>query len=176
MNLTPPPPSQNSHAVRWHCTAESKWRVAEIKIIIIIIIITIHSLPLLLHHCFTHSPPYTSFLLRLNSARRSGKHCKLPTVPSEKMTAGFKKNLQGIKCTWSPWSPNLEGTRVTGPIGRLRLQLSVNTANNLTWQIYCVYWVKELTLNLRCYNGLTHAELVKRVMLLIHLSVTVYNN
>ena len=23
MNLTPPPPSQNSHAVRWHCTAES---------------------------------------------------------------------------------------------------------------------------------------------------------
>ena len=22
MNLTPPPPSQNSHAVRWHCTAE----------------------------------------------------------------------------------------------------------------------------------------------------------
>ena len=24
MNLTPPPPSQNSHAVRWHCTAESK--------------------------------------------------------------------------------------------------------------------------------------------------------
>ena len=31
MNLTPPPPSQNSHAVRWHCTAESKRRVAEIK-------------------------------------------------------------------------------------------------------------------------------------------------
>ena len=31
MNLTPPPPSQNSRAVRWHCTAES--------IIIIIIII-----------------------------------------------------------------------------------------------------------------------------------------
>ena len=27
MNLTPPPPSQNSHAVRWHCTAESKRRV-----------------------------------------------------------------------------------------------------------------------------------------------------
>ena len=26
MNLTPPP-SQNSHAVRWHCTAESKRRV-----------------------------------------------------------------------------------------------------------------------------------------------------
>jgi len=24
MNLTPPPPSQNSHAVRWHCTAKSK--------------------------------------------------------------------------------------------------------------------------------------------------------
>ena len=24
MNLTAPPPSQNSHAVRWHCTAESK--------------------------------------------------------------------------------------------------------------------------------------------------------
>jgi len=30
------PPSQNSHAVRWHCTAESKQRVAEIKIIIVI--------------------------------------------------------------------------------------------------------------------------------------------
>ena len=30
MNLTPPPPSQNSHAVRWHCTAESERRVAEI--------------------------------------------------------------------------------------------------------------------------------------------------
>jgi len=31
INLTPPPPSQNSHAVRWHCTAESERRVAEIK-------------------------------------------------------------------------------------------------------------------------------------------------
>jgi len=32
MNLTPPPPpSQNSHAVRWHCTAKSQRRVAEIK-------------------------------------------------------------------------------------------------------------------------------------------------
>ena len=30
MNLTPPP-SQNSHAGRWHCTAESERRVAEIK-------------------------------------------------------------------------------------------------------------------------------------------------
>ena len=38
MNLIPPL-SQNSHAVRWHCTAESKRRVAEIVIIIIIIII-----------------------------------------------------------------------------------------------------------------------------------------
>ena len=28
MNLTPPPPPQNSHAVRWHCTAESERRVA----------------------------------------------------------------------------------------------------------------------------------------------------
>jgi len=28
MNLTPPPPSQNSHAVRRHCNAESKLRVA----------------------------------------------------------------------------------------------------------------------------------------------------
>ena len=28
MNLTPPPPSQNSRALRWHCTAESKRRVA----------------------------------------------------------------------------------------------------------------------------------------------------
>ena len=31
MNLTPPPPSQNSHAVRCHCSAESERRVAEIK-------------------------------------------------------------------------------------------------------------------------------------------------
>jgi len=37
MNLTPPPPSQNSRAVRWHCTAELERRVAEKKIIIIII-------------------------------------------------------------------------------------------------------------------------------------------
>jgi len=32
MNLTLPPPSQNSHAVRWHCTAESKRTVAVIII------------------------------------------------------------------------------------------------------------------------------------------------
>jgi len=31
MNLTPPPPSQNSHAVRWHCIAESERTVAKIK-------------------------------------------------------------------------------------------------------------------------------------------------
>jgi len=31
INLTPPPPSQNSHAVRWRCTAKSKRTVAEIK-------------------------------------------------------------------------------------------------------------------------------------------------
>ena len=31
MNLTPPSPSQNSRAVRWHYTAESKRRVAKIK-------------------------------------------------------------------------------------------------------------------------------------------------
>jgi len=31
INLTPPPPSKNSHAVRWHCTAESEQKVAEIK-------------------------------------------------------------------------------------------------------------------------------------------------
>ena len=30
MNLTAPPPSQNSHAVGWHCIAESERRVAEI--------------------------------------------------------------------------------------------------------------------------------------------------
>jgi len=30
-NLTPPPPSQNSYAVRWHCTAESEWKITEIK-------------------------------------------------------------------------------------------------------------------------------------------------
>ena len=28
INLTPPRPSQNSHAVRWHCTAESERRLA----------------------------------------------------------------------------------------------------------------------------------------------------
>ena len=39
MNLTPPPPSQNSHAVRWHCTAKSKRTVSEIIMIIIIIIV-----------------------------------------------------------------------------------------------------------------------------------------
>jgi len=38
-------------------------------------------LPLLLHLCF---PPHSSFLLPLNSARRSVKRCKLPLVPSEK--------------------------------------------------------------------------------------------
>ena len=31
MNFTPPPPSQNSHVLRWHCTAESERTVAEIK-------------------------------------------------------------------------------------------------------------------------------------------------
>ena len=32
MNLTPPPPpSQTSHAVRWHCTAESERSVVEIR-------------------------------------------------------------------------------------------------------------------------------------------------
>jgi len=31
MNLTSPPSSQNSYAVRWHCTAESERKVAEIK-------------------------------------------------------------------------------------------------------------------------------------------------
>jgi len=37
MNLTPPPPSQNSHAVRWHCTAESERRVAELIIILLLL-------------------------------------------------------------------------------------------------------------------------------------------
>jgi len=27
MNLTPPPPSQNTHAVRWHCTADESNRI-----------------------------------------------------------------------------------------------------------------------------------------------------
>jgi len=31
INITPPPPSKNSHAVRWHRTAESEQKVAEIK-------------------------------------------------------------------------------------------------------------------------------------------------
>ena len=37
MNLTPH--SQNSHAVRWHCTAESKRKVAYFLFFIIVIII-----------------------------------------------------------------------------------------------------------------------------------------
>jgi len=42
MNLTPPPPpSQNSHVVRWHCTAESKRRFAEIKMCLMCFIIII---------------------------------------------------------------------------------------------------------------------------------------
>ena len=45
----------------------------------------------LLHPCFTHSLPYSSFLLPLNLARRSGKHCKLATMPGEKMTASCIK-------------------------------------------------------------------------------------
>jgi len=36
MNFTPPPPSQNSHAIRWHYAAESERRVAEIITIIIL--------------------------------------------------------------------------------------------------------------------------------------------
>jgi len=37
MNLTPL--SQNSHAVRWHCTAESKRKVAYFLFFIVVIII-----------------------------------------------------------------------------------------------------------------------------------------
>jgi len=37
MNLTPLPPSQNSHAVRWHCTAESERRVAEILLLLLLL-------------------------------------------------------------------------------------------------------------------------------------------
>jgi len=47
-------------------------------------------LPLLPHPCFIHSLSYSSSLLTLSSARRSGEHCKLPTVPSEKMAAGCR--------------------------------------------------------------------------------------
>ena len=44
MNLTPPPPSQNCHVVRWHCSAESECRVIEIiRFIIIIIYIFIYA-------------------------------------------------------------------------------------------------------------------------------------
>ena len=48
MNLAPPPPSRNSHAVRWHCTAiiifkptstKAAGRKTRLDIIIIIIII-----------------------------------------------------------------------------------------------------------------------------------------
>jgi len=33
MNLTPPAPSQNSHAVRWHCIAESERSRSNKKVI-----------------------------------------------------------------------------------------------------------------------------------------------
>jgi len=46
--------------------------------------------PLLLHPFF----PYSSFLLSLKLAR-SGKHCKLPTVPSENQL----QKLEGTKYT-----------------------------------------------------------------------------
>ena len=39
MNFTPPPPSQNSRAVRWHRTAESKRRVAETKLLLLLILL-----------------------------------------------------------------------------------------------------------------------------------------
>ena len=41
MNLTPPPASQNSHAVRWHCTAASERRVAEIKKLLLLLLLLI---------------------------------------------------------------------------------------------------------------------------------------
>jgi len=34
MNLTPAPPSQNSHAVRWHCTAESERTLADFFVVV----------------------------------------------------------------------------------------------------------------------------------------------
>ena len=40
--------------------------------------------------CSNHSLPNSSFLLPLNLASWSGKHCKLPTVPSKIMTANRK--------------------------------------------------------------------------------------
>jgi len=45
---------------------------------------SIPHLPLLFHPCFAHSYRHSSFLLPLKSAMKSGKHCKLPTVASEK--------------------------------------------------------------------------------------------
>jgi len=45
-------------------------------------------LPLFRHPCFTHSLPYSSFLLHLN--------CKLPTVPSEKWQPATKLGCDRI--------------------------------------------------------------------------------
>ena len=46
-----------------------------------------------------------------------GSSCKLPTLPSEKNENQLQK-LDGTECTWSPWSPKVQGMR---PIGWLRL-------------------------------------------------------
>jgi len=45
--------------------------------------------------------------------------CKLPILPSE--NDNQSQNLEGIKYTWYPRCPKLEGTRPTSPMGRLHL-------------------------------------------------------
>ena len=77
-------------------------------------------LPLLLL-CFTHS------LLLLFSPlpwiQLGGLGGNFLGCPTKKNDSQLKK-LDGTKYTWSLWSPKLEGTRPTGPIGRLRLRSS----------------------------------------------------
>jgi len=58
MNLAPPPPSRNSHAVRWHCTAIIIFKPTSTKLqaektrldIIIIIIIIIEVMDASIYH------------------------------------------------------------------------------------------------------------------------------
>ena len=86
-------------------------------------------LPLLLYPCFTHSRPYSSFFLPLNTASRFGrKFVRLPTLQQRKNGSQLQK-LEATKYTWFPRSPELEGTRPTGPVGWLRLCLPLTYCN-----------------------------------------------
>jgi len=86
-------------------------------------------LPLLLYPCFTHSRPYSSFFLPLDTASRLGENLwGCPRCNSEKNASQLQK-LEATKYTWFPRSPELEGTRPTGPVGWLRLCLPLTYCN-----------------------------------------------